>query len=306
MSFDQNAFLIIITGALIAISCGLLGTFLMLRKMAMTGDAISHAVLPGIVLAFLISGTREGFALIIGAGLLGVVATTVIEYLVAKVKLQADASIGITFTFLFAIGIILITFFANQVDLDQDCVLYGEIAYVPIDLWITSSGKNMGPRILYLAIINLLLIIVFVVLFFKELKLSTFDPQFAATVGLSTTAINYGLMGMVSYTTVSSFEAVGAILVVAFLAVPPAIAYLWSKDLKKLMALTVVIGIMISLFGYYLAYYINSSIAGAMATVAGIMLLVSIIVHHKSFKRVISSRIHSFFGPTPSAFKVKR
>ena len=301
MSFDQNAFLIITTGALIAISCGLLGTFLMLRKMAMTGDAISHAVLPGIVLAFLISGTREGFALIIGAGLLGVVATTLIEYLVAKVKLQADASIGITFTFLFAIGIILITFFANQVDLDQDCVLYGEIAYVPIDLWITSSGQNMGPRILYLAIINLLLIIVFIFLFFKELKLSTFDAQFAATVGLPTTAINYGLMGMVSYTTVSSFEAVGAILVVAFLAVPPAIAYLWSKDLKKLLALTVVIGILISLFGYYLAYYINSSIAGAMAVVAGIMLLVSIIVHQKKFKLALRSKVGS--GIEKSALK---
>src|SRR5690606_30379566 len=125
MSFDQNAFLIIFTGALIAISCGLLGTFLMLCKMAMTGDAISHAVRTGIVIAFLSSGSREGFAMIIGAGLLGVVATILIEYLVAKVRLQADASIGITFTFLFAIGIILITFFANQVDLDQDCVLYG-------------------------------------------------------------------------------------------------------------------------------------------------------------------------------------
>jgi len=287
MSFDQNAFLIIFTGALIAISCGLLGTFLMLRKMAMTGDAISHAVLPGIVIAFLISGSREGFAMIIGAGLLGVVATILIEYLVAKVRLQADASIGITFTFLFAIGIILITFFANQVDLDQDCVLYGEIAYVPIDLWITSSGQNMGPRIMYLAIVNLLLIITFITLFFKELKISTFDAQFATTVGLSTTAINYGLMGMVSYTTVSSFEAVGAILVVAFLAVPPAIAYLWTKDLKKLLALTVVIGIMISFLGYYFAYAINSSIAGAMATVAGMMLLVSIIVQRKKFKIAI-------------------
>ncbi len=239
MSFDQNAFLIILTGALIAVSCGLLGVFLMLRKMAMTGDAISHAVLPGIVIAFLLSGTREGFAMIIGAGLLGVFATIVIEYLVAKVKLQADASIGITFTFLFAIGIILITYFANQVDLDQDCVLYGEIAYIPIDLWITSNGFNMGPRVMYLAVVNLVLILVFLSLFFKELKISTFDGQFAATLGFSTTAINYGLMGMVSYTTVSSFEAVGAILVVAFLAVPPAIAYLWTKDLNKLLGLTV-------------------------------------------------------------------
>ena len=282
MSFDQNAFLIILTGALIAVSCGLLGVFLMLRKMAMTGDAISHAVLPGIVIAFLISGTREGFAMIIGAGLLGVFATIVIEYLVAKVKLQADASIGITFTFLFAIGIILITYFANQVDLDQDCVLYGEIAYIPIDLWITSNGFNMGPRVMYLALVNLVLILVFLTLFFKELKISTFDGQFAATLGFSTTAINYGLMGMVSYTTVSSFEAVGAILVVAFLAVPPAIAYLWTKDLNKLLGLTVLIGIAISFFGYYLAYYINSSIAGAMATVAGMMLTFSILYNKKN------------------------
>lgn len=282
MSFDQNAFLIILTGALIAVSCGLLGVFLMLRKMAMTGDAISHAVLPGIVIAFLLSGTREGFAMIIGAGLLGVFATIVIEYLVAKVKLQADASIGITFTFLFAIGIILITYFANQVDLDQDCVLYGEIAYIPIDLWITSNGFNMGPRVMYLAVVNLVLILVFLSLFFKELKISTFDGQFAATLGFSTTAINYGLMGMVSYTTVSSFEAVGAILVVAFLAVPPAIAYLWTKDLNKLLGLTVLIGIAISFFGYYLAYYINSSIAGAMATVAGMMLTFSILYNKKN------------------------
>src|SRR5690554_2463284 len=290
MSFDQNAFLIIFTGALIAVSCGLLGSFLMLRKMAMTGDAISHAVLPGIVIAFLISGSREGFAMIIGAGLLGVVATVLIEYLVAKVKLQADASIGVTFTLLFAIGIILISAFAKQVDLDQDCVLYGEIAYIPIDLWITSNQTNMGPRVMYLAILNLILVLVFILLFFKELKLSTFDSQFAASIGLSTTAVNYGLMGMVSYTTVSSFEAVGAILVVAFLAVPPAIAYLWTKDLKKMLGLTVFIGIAVSFLGYYLAYYINSSIAGAMATVAGIMLLASILVHQKKFRTAIGSK----------------
>jgi len=293
MSFDQNAFLIIFTGALIAVSCGLLGSFLMLRKMAMTGDAISHAVLPGIVIAFLISGSREGFAMIIGAGLLGVVATVLIEYLVAKVKLQADASIGITFTFLFALGIILITFYANQVDLDQDCVLYGEIAYVPIDLWITSNNTNMGPRVMYLALVNLVLILLFIILFFKELKISTFDSQFAVTVGFSTTAINYGLMGMVSYTTVSSFEAVGAILVVAFLAVPPAIAYLWTKDLKKLLGLTVVIGIMISFFGYYLAYAINSSIAGAMATVAGMMLVASILVQRKKVQWTIKAHTNA-------------
>ncbi|GGZ17249.1 manganese transport system membrane protein MntD [Echinicola pacifica] len=288
MSFDQNAFIIILTGSMIAISCGLLGAFLMLRKMAMTGDAISHAVLPGIVIAFLISGSRHGLTMVIGAGLVGLIATACIEYLTQKVKLQSDASIGITFTSLFAIGIILITFLANQIDLDQDCVLYGEIAYVPIDLWITKAGTIMGPRTTYLAVINLVLAIAFVSLFYKELKLSTFDPEFAATIGLSTAGVNYGLMGMVSYTTVSSFEAVGAILVVALLVVPPATAFLWTKNLKKLLTVTAILGVLISFLGYYLAYLLNSSIAGAMASVAGVFFFVSVTLNRHQIPRIKS------------------
>ncbi|GAB3661203.1 manganese ABC transporter permease MntD [Echinicola sediminis] len=294
MSFDPNAFTIILTGSMIAISCGLLGTFLMLRKMAMTGDAISHAVLPGIVIAFLISGSRQGLTMVIGAGLVGLIATVFIEYLTQKVKLQSDASIGITFTSLFAIGIIMITFLANQIDLDQDCVLYGEIAYVPIDLWITGDGQIMGPRTLYLSGINLLLSSSFIFLYFKELKLSTFDPEFAATIGISTAGVNYGLMGMVSYTTVTSFEAVGAILVVALLVVPPATAYLWTKSLKKLMLLSTLLGIGIAFFGYYLAYFLNSSIAGAMASVAGFFFFVSVLQHRKHLPFTKSST-----GPAP-------
>ncbi|UCS92616.1 metal ABC transporter permease [Echinicola marina] len=281
MSFDPNAFIIIVTGSMIAISCGLLGVFLMLRKMAMTGDAISHAVLPGIVLAFMISGSRHGLTMVIGAGLVGIIATVFIEYLSNKVKLQSDASIGITFTSLFAIGIILITFLANKIDLDQDCVLYGEIAYVPIDLWISGSGQILGPRVTYLSLINLILVSLFIYLFFKELKISTFDKEFAASIGLSTVGVNYGLMGMVSYTTVSSFEAVGAILVVALLVVPPATAYLWSKDLNKLIKITIALGIIVSIAGYYLAFALNSSIAGAMASVAGFIFFASVILQRK-------------------------
>ncbi|GGF39133.1 metal ABC transporter permease [Echinicola rosea] len=281
MSFDPNAFLIILTGSMIAISCGVLGVFLMLRKMAMTGDAISHAVLPGIVIAFLVSGSRHGLTMVIGAGLVGIIATVFIEYLSNKVKLQSDASIGITFTSLFAIGIIMITFLANEIDLDQDCVLYGEIAYVPIDLWITGAGKIMGPRVTYLSLVNMALVIGFIALFFKELKISTFDKEFAATIGLSTVGVNYGLMGMVSYTTVSSFEAVGAILVVALMVVPPATAYLWTKNLYRLIQLTIIMGIVISFLGYYLAYFLNSSIAGAMATVAGFFFFTTVILKHK-------------------------
>ncbi|MHA7128638.1 metal ABC transporter permease [Algoriphagus namhaensis] len=275
MTFDSNAFLIILTGSLIAISCGLLGVFMMLRKMSMTGDAISHAVLPGIVIGFFISGSQRGLEVIIGAGILGIIATLIIDWLRKKARVQLDASIGITFTLLFAIGIILINLLAYKVDLDQECVLYGEIAYLPIDLWVTGSGINLGPRITYLAILNLVLVGGFIYFFFKELTLTSFDEGFGTVMGVPAKAINLALMSMVSYTTVSSFEAVGAILVVALLVVPPATAFLWTKNLMPLIKLTSALGIFISLTGYYLAYFFDSSIAGMMVSVAGVLFLLS-------------------------------
>ncbi|MFC5623617.1 metal ABC transporter permease [Algoriphagus winogradskyi] len=282
MSFDQNAFLIILTASIISISCGLLGVFMMLRKMSMTGDAISHAVLPGIVIGFFVSGSQRGLEVIIGAGLLGILATLIINWLKNKAKVQLDASIGITFTLLFAVGIILINMLAYKVDLDQECVLYGEIAYLPIDLWITKAGFSMGPRITYLAVLNLVLVSIFIFLLYKELTLTSFDENFGLVIGLPAGAINLALMSMVSYTTVSSFEAVGAILVVALLVVPPATAFLWTKKLTSLIKLTCTLGIFIAIAGYYMAYLVDSSIAGMMVAVAGVVFLGSALV--KSIK----------------------
>src|SRR5690606_19060362 len=172
-------FWIILTGALVAVSAGLLGCFLVLRRMSMIGDAISHAVLPGIVIAFLLSGNREPLTILLGAGSLGLSSTFLIEYLSKKGKVPGDAAIGVTYTFLFAIGIILISLFAGQVDIDQDCVLYGEIAYVPIDTLISQSGQNLGPRPVYLLGFMLIMIIAFISLFFRQLSLAAFDPAFA-------------------------------------------------------------------------------------------------------------------------------
>ncbi|MDF2157901.1 metal ABC transporter permease [Algoriphagus sp. CAU 1675] len=281
MSFDPNAFLIISTASLIAISCGLLGVFMMLRKMSMTGDAISHAVLPGIVIGFFISGSQRGLEVIIGAGILGILATLMIDWFRKKAKVQLDASIGITFTLLFAIGIILINVLAYKVDLDQECVLYGEIAYLPIDLWITGSGMNLGPRITWLAVLNLILVLGFIVSLFKELSLTSFDEGFSLVIGLPAGAINLALMSMVSYTTVSSFEAVGAILVVALLVVPPATAFLWTKKLIPLIKITAGLGVIISIIGYYFAYWLDSSIAGMMVSVSGVIFLASAILKSK-------------------------
>ena len=272
----MDALLIIITGTLAAASCGLLGSFLVLRKMAMVGDAISHAVLPGIVVAFLISGSRNGFFMSIGAVLVGLFTTFLIELLNNKAKLQNDASIGVTFTCLFALGVILVSIYAGKVDLDQDCVLYGEIAYVPIDLWILDNGTIMGPRALYILGIVFLLIICLIRSSYKELFITTFDPDYAQSIGINTTLWNYILMGAVSVTTVASFESVGAILVVALLVAPPATAYLLTHDLKWMLGLSIIIGFLAATCGYFLAAMLNGSIAGAIASVCGLLFFLAL------------------------------
>ncbi|KAA6431969.1 metal ABC transporter permease [Rufibacter glacialis] len=273
----MDAFWIILTGALVAICCSLLGCFLILRRMAMVGDAISHAVLPGIVLAFLFSGSREVWTMLIGAALLGVACTFLIEFFHKKANVSADASIGVTFTWLFALGIILISVFAGKVDLDQDCVLYGEIAYVPLDLWLTQSGLNLGPRTVWILGGVLVVLLLFISLFYKQLYLTSFDPAFAAAIGLSTTLWYYLLMGAVSLTTVAAFESVGAILVVALMVGPPATAYLLTDDLKKMLLLSAVAGIIASAAGYYLALWLNGSVAGAISAVIGIEFLLAFV-----------------------------
>jgi manganese/zinc/iron transport system permease protein len=267
----MNAFWIILAGSLVATSCGLLGCYLILRKMAMVGDAISHAVLPGIVIAFLVSGNRDSFTMLIGAGLIGVFTTFLIEFFHKKGKLQSDASIGVTFTWLFAIGVILVSLYTSNVDIDQDCVLYGEIAYVPLNVWITGSGLNMGPKTIYISAAVLVIVISFIIFGYKELLITTFDPALASAFGISTALWHYLLMGAVSLTTVASFESVGAILVVALLVAPAGTAYLLTTNFKKMMMISAILGVLISILGYYLAVWVNGSIAGAMATVAGIL-----------------------------------
>ena len=235
----------------------------------MVGDAISHAVLPGIVISFLITGSRESLPMLIGAGIIGVLTTFLIETMHTKLKLQEDASIGVSFTFLFALGVILISQFADKIDLDQDCVLYGDLAMVPFDQLTLASGLDIGPRAFYVSLINLLLVIAVVVVAYKELLITTFDNTYASFIGIGGTVWHYVLMSSVSFTTVTSFESVGAILVVAFLVVPAATAYLLTHNLKVMLILSALFGILSSIGGYYVATYFDSAIAGAMSVVAG-------------------------------------
>ncbi|MFD1426496.1 manganese/zinc/iron transport system permease protein [Kroppenstedtia sanguinis] len=258
---------IMLTGAMVAASCGFLGCFLILRRMAMLGDAISHAVLPGIVIAFLVSGSRDSLPMLLGAAALGLLCTFLIQSLRSR-GVQNDAAISVTFTFLFAVGIILVSLFTRQVDLDLDCVLYGEIAYVPWDT-LTFFGTNIGPKALWGVGISFLLSLIVVGLLFKEFKIVSFDPQMAAALGIPVLLIHYLLMGLVSITTVASFESVGAILVVAMLIVPSATAYLLTDRLERMLLISVVVGVLSSILGYGFALLFDASIAGSMTVAAG-------------------------------------
>ncbi|MEX2232978.1 MAG: metal ABC transporter permease [Cyclobacteriaceae bacterium] len=298
----MNSLYIILTASLVSMSCALLGCFLILRKMAMVGDAISHAVLPGIVVAFLISGSRDSVTMLVGAGLIGIVTTFLIEFLHKKAKLQADASIGVTFTWLFAVGVVLISLFAGKVDLDQDCVLYGEIAYVPLDLVLTDNGYILGPRALYIVGTILALIVLFIIFGYKELFLTTFDPAYASAIGISTTLWHYLLMGAVSATTVASFESVGAILVVALLIAPAATAYLITDNFKWMLIIACITGVLSSITGYYIAVWLDGSIAGAVASMTGIFFGLALLLsptHGILFKKLKSTTENQ-----PSAQKV--
>lgn len=265
----MNDFYIIFTASLVAINCALMGSFLVMRKMVMIGDAISHAVLPGIFIAYYVSGSTASIPILVGAAFSGILATLMIEWFTKKARLQSDAAIGISYTLLFAIGIVLISKFGANADLDQQCVLYGEIEYV--SLWLKPIiGSFMLPQQAIILLVVCLLLIIAVVIGYKGLFITTFDPNFALSTGVAVTFWHYFLMSGVSLTTVVSFESVGAILVIAFLSGPPAIAYLLTEDFKKMLVLACIVGIACSAAGYYAAKWINVSVAGSISTVIGI------------------------------------
>ncbi len=271
MSYD---FWIILTGALVASSCALLGCFLILRKMAMIGDAISHAVLPGIVIAFLVSGSRASVPMLIGAAVIGVITTFLIELVSKKAKMQNDAAIGLVFTFLFAVGIILLTVFADKMDLDADCVLHGEILFVPLDLFSTGTFIDFFPRKVLILCCVFWVVILALLFGYKGFVITTFDPFYAVSVGISAAIWHYVLMTLVSIVTVVSFESVGAILVVAFLVVPAATAYLMTDNLKYMLLISVGVGVLSSILGYVIATALDSSIPGAMTVALGGIFLI--------------------------------
>ena len=260
---------IIITGSLVAVTCSMVGCFLILRKMAMLADAISHTVLLGIVGGYLVSRSLEGPSLLIGAVVVGLLTALFVQLLSGK-GVQADAAIGVVFTFLFAVGVILLSVFAGNIHLDVDHALMGEITFIPWDTF-EWNGMELGPKAVWLLLFVFLVNLLIISLCYKEFKISSFDPEMAVAIGIPVLLLHYLQMGMLSITTVASFDSVGAILVVAMLIVPASTAYLLTDKLLSMLFISASIGVISAISGYYLATLLNVSISGAMATSTGIL-----------------------------------
>lgn len=264
-----------------AIATSSIGVFLVLRKMSMLVDAISHTVLLGIVLAFMIVKDLSSPLLILGATLMGIFTVILTELLVKTKKTQEDSAAGLIYPLLFSIAVIIISTSFKNVHLDIDAVLLGKIEFAPFDeLYI--NGVSIGPKLLYIMIVVMIINLLFIKIFFKELKIISFDSALAATLGFSPIIIHYLLMSLVSLTAVTSFNAVGSILVVALMIGPPATAVLFTKDLKQTLFVAILVGVINSILGYFLALVINVNIAGMIATTTLITFLIVLIFNPKN------------------------
>lgn len=257
---------------LTSVATALPGVFLVLRGIALMSDAISHAILPGIVLMFFITHNLESPLLILGAALAGIATVLITEKIIASKRLKKDSAIGIVFPLFFSVGIILISLYARNVHLDTDMVLLGELAFAPfnrLEIW----GIDYGPCALWSMGIIALINSAFVFFCYKELQLTTFDPELSRMLTFNPAYIYYGLMVLTSITAVGAFNVVGSIVVVALMITPPATAYLLTNRLEIMVYLSIALGIIASLGGYWLSHILNVSIAGAIATMSGILFL---------------------------------
>lgn len=253
-----------------ALACALPGVYLVLRRDAMMTEAVSHAVLPGIVLGLLIAGDLDSPLLILGAALTGLLVVLGTEYLRTTGLLEGDAPLGLIFPALFSIGIILISRRFANVHLDEHVVLVGDLnlaAFIHLEV----AGLSLGPRYLYVMLAIVLVNAAFIWRFYKELELTTFDPTLAKLQGFAVRPLHYAFMFLVSLTITAAFYAAGSILSVAFMIVPAATAALVCKRLSQMLGLTAVIAVVGALVGFGAAYALDAATSGMMAFSFGVI-----------------------------------
>ncbi|MFW5683146.1 MAG: metal ABC transporter permease [Phycisphaeraceae bacterium] len=275
---------IVVTAALAAMACALPGVFLVLRRMSMMGDAISHAVLPGLAGAFLFTGMRTSGVMFLGAAAVAIAATLLIHGVHRWGNVESGAAMGVVFSALFALGLVMLhhATHTQRVDLDADCVLYGSLEMTVLDTWNVLGIE--APRAAFVLGGALLLNALFVVVLFKELRLSSFDPGLAKALGFRPGVMHVGLMVVVAITTVAAFEAIGSILVIAMLIVPAATALLLVHRLAWVIVVSLLFAIASAGLGHLAAIgvppmfgFVDTTTAGSMATVAGVLFAIVLV-----------------------------
>ena len=269
--------MILAIAILTTIACVLPGVFLVLRRMSLMSDAISHAILLGIVLGFFWTESLSSPLLMLGATLAGMATVIITEMIVQSKRLKEDAAIGLVFPAFFALAIILINQFSGDVHLDTDAVLLGELAFAPFHR-LTLLGWDLGPSGLWVSGLLASLNSFLVWRFYPTLTVSTFDPALSDSMGISSRWMHYGLMLIVSLTTVGAFQVVGSILVVALMIVPAATAYLMVRRLSHMVWGSILSGISAVVSGYLFASHYDLSLAGCMAVAAGLLFIIALCV----------------------------
>ncbi len=265
-------FWIILTACIIAINSSLLGSFLVLKKLSLIGDALSHAVLPGIVIAFLISGEINSFWMLLGASGFGIFAILLIDWLNRVGGFGKDSSTGIIYTLLFAVGIILITSKAKNADIDVDCILFGDINTTPL------VDKTVGvPTPTFNLIIITIINLIIVSFGLKGFKITSFDKGFAQTLGISIPFWSYLLLGLTSISTVYSFDSVGAIMVIGLLVIPASFANLITRKLKSFLVISILFGIISCISGHLLAVLFDIPTVPTIGVFMGLILITTLI-----------------------------
>jgi ABC-type Mn2+/Zn2+ transport system permease subunit/Mn-dependent DtxR family transcriptional regulator len=280
--FIQRA---LVASIMVGISCGLIGTYIMLRGLSLIGDALAHAVLPGVVIGFMVGG-KSPLSLFIGASAAGILTALLISFVERNSKIKSDTAIGIIFTGAFALGILLVSQL-KQVHIDLSSYLFGDV------LGVSNSDIVMS------SIITLFILIV-VILFYKQLLVTSFDPTMAHIIGISAGGFHYFLMTMLSMSIVTGLQSVGVILIIAMLITPPATAYLLTNKLKLLLLISCICGIFSSVTGLYLSYHFNFASGASIVLVAVFFFMLAFLfspregIVIKAFRRRKTSRLNLF------------
>jgi manganese/zinc/iron transport system permease protein len=297
----------LLAATLAAATCGLLGNFLVLRRLSLMGDAISHSVLPGLVVAFILTGSRSPFPMFLGAAAAGIATVGLVELVKRLGRVEPGAAMGVVFSVLFALGVLLIeSGGARHIDLDADCVLHGQLETL---VWYDPPGSLAGllsldtlraaPRQVTTLLGVLLATAAFVTLLYKELRLAAFDPDLATTQGFNATLLNALFMLFVAAATVASFEAVGSILVIAMLVCPAATARLLTDRLASQIWCSLALAVAGAISGYLGATWIpmrfgvdSVNAAGSITLALGGLLVIAVIAspRHGLVRRLLRRR----------------